>query len=151
MKEASEKDIKAIVAKMKEESVDGAFYCDFQAFCQIYRLEARRILRLELEEYVLLFTAKDTTRPNGDASGTLTLEKEMDRLGGVLRKYLRIGDVVTRCSQTQYLVMLSVCRHESVKVVAQRILNMYDRMAITNRLSVRYDMAEITSANLESF
>ena len=69
--------------------------------------------------------------------------------GEILQKYLRIGDVVTRCNKTQFLVMLPICRHESVKVVAQRIMNMFGRCTMANGISVRFDLAELLSVKLE--
>ncbi len=149
MREENRKNLKVLVNEIKEKSAEGAFVCDYSVFRQIYQLEARRILRLGIEEYILLFTVQEETHQKADTSDTLSIEKEADRLGEILRKYLRIGDVVTRCNPTQFLVMLPICRHESVKVVAQRIINMFHRIVNTKKISVSYELVELISVNLE--
>lgn len=149
MKGIIAKNLRELTAEMKEEKADGAFFCDFYIFSKIYQLEARRILRLGIEEYILLFTVQDKPSPGAAALEDSACEKEADRLGEILQRYLRIGDVVTRCNQTQFLVLLPVCRHESVRIVAQRILNLFDRNVKVKGISVRYELAELLSVKLE--
>ena len=123
----------------------GAFFCDYQSFQQIYRVEVRRACRVGISEYILLLTVRrwgglseKTVIDAGMTFGMEVLEKS-------IRKVLRMGDVVTRGSQTQFLVLLSSCSYETGVMVAERIYKEFKKKLRNQKLDLRYELREIFS------
>ena len=92
---------------------------------QIFRLEERRLRRDKKRAFIILFTLTDRN------NGFLPLDKrdtEMDILGEKIKQSLRMGDVYTRYSSCQYLVMVLDVSIENVDVIASRICSAYYQM-----------------------
>lgn len=51
----------------------------------------------------------------------------MERLEDTLKASLRIGDVVSRYSDSQYVVLLPACNYENGRKVSERIINRFYR------------------------
>ena len=64
---------------------DGAFFCDYQVFRQIYRMEARRLKRLGIAEYVMLLTLSRKNKVFQKNAVDPVLESGMTILEEVLR------------------------------------------------------------------
>lgn len=117
--------IERVQEDMTEEHADGAFFCGYPVFREIYRLEARKITRIGEAEYVLLLTIK---QKEGIGSATEQIEqfrikKAMEGLEGTLHKSLRIGDVAAKYSDSQFVILLPSCTYEGGRMVADRIVN----------------------------
>lgn len=130
---------------MEKDPLKGAFFCDYQSFQQIYRVEVRRAGRVGISEYILLLTVRrwgglseKTVIDAGMTFGMEVLEKS-------IRKVLRMGDVVTRGSQTQFLVLLSSCSYETGVMVAERIYKEFKKKLRNQKLDLRYELREIFS------
>lgn len=93
-----------IAREMEEKETQPGAYCqDYDTFKQIFRLEERRLRRDKKRAFIILFTLTDRN------NGFLPLDKrdtEMDILGEKIKQSLRMGDVYTRYSSCQYLVMV---------------------------------------------
>lgn len=131
----------------EEEAPDGAFICGYAIFQEIYRIEARRISRMGMSEYVLLLTL------SLQQEGTLTetamyylLNRAMDRLEDALKRSLRIGDVAARYSDTQYVVMLPACTYEAGQKVANRVIGRFKKDVKNKNYTVTFDIEEVTMA-----
>lgn len=83
-------------SEITEKSVDGAYLCGYTVFREIYHLEARKIKRLGMSEYLVLFTidmdAKISSKIGKEAIKD-NMQKAMNMLERVLCDTLRIGDV----------------------------------------------------------
>ena len=123
----------------------GAFFCDYQNFRQIYRMEARRNQRLGIAEHVLMLTLYRNGGIKRDASVDSGLAEGMILLGDHLKNYLRKGDVVTRYSQTQYIVLLPGCNYESGILVAERIKKLFDKGIGKKHLELKYELKGINT------
>lgn len=121
-----EPDMSLIAREMEEKRVDPGAYCqDYDTFKQIYRLEERRLRRERKNAFIILFTLTDKN------NGFLPLDKrdaEMEILENEIKQCLRMGDVYTRYSSCQYLVMLLDVAIENESVVAERICDAYYRI-----------------------
>lgn len=124
---------------------EGAYLCEYPVFRQVYRVEARRITRLGIAEYILMLTVRASGPEFPDESADLRLGKAMDALERVICKYLRAGDVVSRYSPTQFIVMLPTCSYESGTGVAERIRRNFKRYAEKYRCEVAYELAELSA------
>jgi len=119
-------DMSLIAREMEEKEIPPGACCqDYETFKQIYRLEERRLRREKKRAFIILFTLTDRN------NGFLPLDKrdaEMDILGEKIKQCLRMGDVYTRYSSCQYLVMVLDVSIENVGVITDRICSAYYRM-----------------------
>lgn len=118
-------DMSLIAREMEEKRAQPGAYCqDYDTFKQIYRLEERRLRREKKNAFIILFTLTDKN------NGFLPLDKrdvEMGILENEIKQCLRMGDVYTRYSSCQYLVMLLDVSIENEGVIAERICDAYYR------------------------
>ena len=114
-------DINAIKNDLKEsENNGGAFYCEYEVFKNLYRLEARTATRAGQSIFIALLTVE-----NDDPNTALDLKiqsKIMDNLFDVVQKQLRKGDVFARFSASQYVLMLPTLTYENCDIVISRIV-----------------------------
>ena len=69
----------------------------------------------------------------------------MNVLEEVVRDSLRIGDVATRCSPTQIIVLLPTCTYEAGNKVARRIEKKFKGKSPHRGLELLYELAECSS------
>jgi hypothetical protein len=81
----------------------GAFVCEYGFFREVYRLEARRAQRSGMSVHIGLITV---ALPGGGVPPLGVLNITMDQLLEVLVQNLRRGDVISKYSGAQYVVML---------------------------------------------
>lgn len=120
--------------------VKGAYMCDYSVFCQFYQIESRRISRLGIAEYVLLLTVIKQS----DKSSEKEIEYGMQVLHNILGERLRAGDVASRYSFCQYIVLLPACDYESGKKVAGRLRQQFLKEIGQYKLELQCDLKEIT-------
>lgn len=131
---------------IEEECVEGAFFCGYPVFREIYRLEARKIARLGNAEYVVLFSLESHKASHGaniSKADEFMMNKSMRRFEQVLDYSLRVGDVVARYSDLQYIVLLSSCSYESSKNVADRIISKFNSGNNNADLEWKYSLEEV--------
>lgn len=97
---------------------EGAFLCDPDVFRFLYKLEQRRGERSGQAVFLGLLTL---TRPDYGMPATKTLQETMENLKESLETSLRKGDVVSRWSEAQYLVLLPGLSLEQAERVLARI------------------------------
>ncbi|MCI6869049.1 MAG: hypothetical protein MR871_14105 [Lachnospiraceae bacterium] len=138
--------LEQVLLDMKEqEKPQEAFLCDYQIFRQLYQIEARRINRLGIAEYVLLFTVRRKGRSWQAAGVDAGIAEGMDVLEKLLRNSLRAGDVISRYSQSRFIVMLPTCSYEAGIKVAKRIQEMFHKNIGSRHLEVQAEMAELSA------
>lgn len=118
-----ETDINIVKEDLRESNqTSGAFYCEYEVFKSLYRLEARTAARSGQAIFVSLLTVSDSQ------GGMLDLKlqsKVMDNLAEVIKNGLRKGDVFSRFSATQYVLMLPTLTYENCMMVMDRIIKRY--------------------------
>jgi tetratricopeptide (TPR) repeat protein len=119
----TETDLDIIKESLKEPEANGAFTCDYEVFKNVYRLEARAASRLGRSVFLGLLTLLDD---NDLAPATDVLTPEMDRLLAVINTSLRKGDVISRFSASQYILMLPNLTFENGQMVLDRIGRRFD-------------------------
>ena len=73
------------------------------------------------------------------------LEKGMSQLEELLRSSLRIGDVLTRYSVTQFIALLPACSYESGVKVGKRIEKQFQNAIKKMRLELSIELMELTA------
>lgn len=118
-----ETDINVVKEDLREpEQTTGAFYCEYEVFKNLYRLEARTAARSGQAIFVSLITVTD---PKGGTLDIKLQSKVMDGLFEVIKGSLRKGDVFSRFSATQYVLMLPTLTYENCIMVMDRVIKRY--------------------------
>ena len=102
----------------------GALVCDYDFFRVIYHAEARSVARSGAAIHIALLNVE------GEGARSLSrrsLDCAMDNLLEVVRSILRRGDIVSRCSISQYILMLPNANYENSCKVCQRIIRTFFR------------------------
>jgi tetratricopeptide (TPR) repeat protein len=118
---------------------DKTFMCDYNVvFREIYRLEQRRIARLGISEYMVLFTVDSNKSSLSGDKMTVLLSKATTILGEAIENSLRSGDIASRCSELQYIALLPNCPEEMVDMVARRIIDTYEKEVCKKNLFIKF-------------
>ena len=141
-------DIGSLLEEVKEhEPPKQAFFCDYQIFRHIYRIDMRRVERLGIAEFVVLFTLRRRNNIRRVTGATKGLLEGMDILEHSIGSSLRIGDVAAQYSPTQILVLLPMCTYEAGIKVAKRVQRNFRKNIGNKKLELDYEMAELLAQN----
>lgn len=125
-----ESDLDMIREDLAEQNAPmGAYYCDYEVFKNMYRVEARAASRSGEAIFVGLLTVTDT---DNNIPELRLLSRVMEHLLECIRLSLRRGDVVSRFSPTQYVLMLPTLTYENGEMVLERICRRF-RQDFRNR------------------
>ena len=106
------------------ETVPGAMQCDYDYFKVLCYSESRSMERSGNATHVLLLSVTgQTDKPLSKR----TLERIMEQLGAQIRTNLRRGDAFSRCSVSQYIIMLPQANYENSCMVARRVVGAFNR------------------------
>lgn len=130
----------------EKEEPHGVFLCDYQIFRQIYRLEVRRVGRIGISEYILLLTVRRVGSLWAGAVSDSGLAEAVALLEKTVRETLRIGDVASRSSFTQYVILLSACSYEAGISVVKRIRKNFLKKVKNRRIELEYELEDLSSA-----
>lgn len=123
-----EHDLEIVKEDLREASLaQGAFYCEYEIFKNIYRLEARSISRSGQAIFIAMLTVADSS---GQVPQPPVLGPAMERLLEAVRSSLRRSDVVSRFSASQYVLMLLSTNFENAQLILDRIIK---RFKLDNR------------------
>lgn len=145
---------------LEEEETESPYCCSYPSFLDIYRITARIGERAGTESLLLLCTvlagtrygpSKETERCTEEleARRRRYIEKQMIQLKQVLREDLRIGDVYTRYSENQYLVLLIGAGTEDGKRIVARLDRHWERMGKGGRAKVRFAVQAVEGPGTE--
>ena len=115
------------IAKIKQDisekgQAKGAFFCDYEVFKEMYRVNARAAARTGQKMFIGLLTLTDA---EGCTLVGRMRNRAMDHLHRTLQFSLRRGDIVARFSGSQYVVMIATRNYENGLKVIGRIANRY--------------------------
>jgi DNA-binding SARP family transcriptional activator len=123
--------------QLKEPDAEsGALFCDYDFFKVIYRAQARAVARSGDAVHLCLLTVSGE---NGELSKR-SLDVCMENLRRIVCSHIRKGDVASRCSVSQYVVMLPQANYENACAVMERITRTFDRQYPHSPASVRYSV-----------
>lgn len=115
----------------------GALYCEYDFFKLLYQVQARAILRSGDTIHIALFSLHGQ---NKKALARRSLDRAMDNLQELIVNNLRQGDVVTRCSVSQLIIMLPQANYENSCAVCQRILKAFSRQYPHSPADIHYSV-----------
>ena len=118
-----ETDLGVIMNDLREAAArPGAFVCEYGFFKEAYRLEVRRAIRSGTCVHLCLITV---SLPDGGMPQLKVLSNTMDQLLDVLVNNLRRGDVVSKFSGAQYVIMLPAANYEDSNMVMDRVVRAF--------------------------
>ena len=136
-----ETDLEVIQSDLREAACrPGAYVCEYGFFQEAYRLEARRSSRNGTCVHIALLTV---SLPDGSMPALKQLNMTMDQFLVALQTQLRSGDVVSRYSAVQYVVMLPAANFEDSQKVMERIVSAFYRQHRHNFLKITYKIREV--------
>ena len=115
----------------------GAYKVEYDGFKHIFHFIARHSNRQETDMGIILFTI---SKRDGNMIDPLTLSNAMFDLENVIKVSLRIGDVATKYSSCQYLVMLIGMDKANHEEVVNRVINNYAHFAEKYNIVVKCDV-----------
>lgn len=121
------------------DAVRGAYECAYPNFLESYRLVSRLIERTGQAAWLLLCTITD-----GKGYGLETgnrLDTLNEDLHAAIKGTLRRGDMFTRYSDNQYLILLMEIKQEDCARVIERINNNLEKR--TRRKYIEYNIAPV--------
>lgn len=132
--------LKEIQGELTEnEEVRGAFYCSYPSFTENYRYMKRVISRTGQQAYLMLCTITDGKGYPLEKGERL--ERFSEELGVAIRGALRKGDLYTRYSNNQYLVLLLDTSQEDCRIVIERINKTFENPNRKNYL--KYNVSSL--------
>ena len=114
-----------ICRQLKEtEEAPGALFCEYDFFKVLYQAQARAIARTGEAYHIGLLSVKARAGKNLSQS---SLDIVMKNLQELICSSVRRGDIATRCSATQFILMLPRANYESSCMVCNRIIRNFCR------------------------
>ncbi len=127
--------IQEIQSSLQEEPLTGAYYCSYPSFIDAYHILERNMERTGQSVFLLLCTLVDYAgKPIQNRDKLETRSRILKECIGMS---LRRGDIYTRYSVSQYLVLLVGSNQEGCDVVSKRISYQLQEREKT-RAGVRY-------------
>lgn len=102
----------------------GAMICDYDFFKVLYRAEARAMSRSGNAVHIALITVQGE---GGRELAKRSLDRAMDNLQEQVRLNLRRGDIASKCSVSQYILLLPRANYENSCMVCQRVIKAFCR------------------------
>lgn len=132
----AELDLSVIKEDLQEaQTENGAYYCDYEIFKNLYRIHARCLKRTGQSIFVALMSLMDSEGSilkGTQAVPAVNLFKE------VILRNLRKGDTVSAYSSAQFIIMLPLINYENAEMVMQRIIRRFENSYKKKDLKIIY-------------
>ena len=125
---------------MEETPAFGAYSVDYGNFEKIYRLIARSLSRNKKDAQIILFSITENIHGTMDISD---LNEAMNALERCIIGSLRKGDVTSRYSSSQQVVIMIDSNQENGHMIAERIISNYSRMYDNYNIDLVYNIEQI--------
>jgi len=140
-----ELDLNIIKDNLREKKYSkGAFFCELGLFKEISQIESRAIERTGVSINLVLFTIIDI---NDNPIKQHIMNKYMDKLHESIKSSLRRGDVFTRYSLCQYIVMLPSTNFENANMVSDRITRDFKKKIAKPDLDIKFTVSPLKPNN----
>lgn len=122
----------------------GAYLLNFESFHHVYNFIRRFIERSKTDVRTLLFTVSENEHVHPDLAET---ELALEALEKAIYTSLRRSDISTRYSSRQIIVILMDANNENSDMVAERILDSFDKLYTGRKVRIDYGIAQVNSRN----
>lgn len=136
-----ETDLDTIKANLKESRKKReAFYCEYEFFKDLYRLEARVAEHTGSSLFLCLTTVISTT---GTVPELELLNKSMYQLKEAFLESLRSSDVFARYSVSQYILMLPSDSYELAEIILKKAVEQFHRKTTKGLVEIIYNLTPL--------
>jgi len=115
---------------LSDADFSGAYYCDASIFKTLVQIEARSVPRSGRTAFIIRFDTKH--EPKVKDGGI------MKQLGLAIPKCLRMGDLFTRSSPNQYMILLYSLTQEDCQMLISRILRAIDSKYLPSLIGTQF-------------
>ena len=119
----------------------GAMVCEYDFFKILYRSEVRSIARNGHSANICLLSVSGK---DGEMLARRSLDPAMNNLQVLVQNNLRRGDVIARCSISQYIILLPQANYENSRMVADRLASAFYRRYPHSPARLRYTVQPLT-------
>lgn len=117
----------------------GPLFCDYHVFKQFYQAEARSVSRRGDAIHVGMLTIADIEKTE---MAQYVMEQTMEKLRQQIAGQLRQGDVVSRCSISQYVILLQA-NYENSNMVCERIIRAFEKANPYSPATIGYSVLSL--------
>lgn len=121
------------------------FFCEYEEFKALYALQVKRNERRKEEGYVILITCyiDDTSFSGAMEVQDFLVDHTMQEIKEMLCSKLREIDIVSKCSDRQYIVLLDRCTYENTIKITKRLQSAFDIKRSTKVTRTDFDIKKI--------
>lgn len=119
----------------------GAMQCDYDHFKVLCYAQSRDMERSGNVTHVVLLSVAPM---DGKPLSKSALSRTMERLGEQIRLNLRRGDTFSRCSLSQYILMLPKANYENSCMVSRRLISAFQRAHPHTHVKIHYMVQPLT-------
>ena len=136
-----EMDLSIIKSQMTEaEKRSGAFYCEYEFLKDIYRLEARSAARKGTPVHICLLSISGK---DGNQLSKRTTNNVMNIFSDIIKNSLRSGDVYSRYSISQYVIILPKADYKNSELIMERIIKKFRQEHTHSPVTTTYSIQTI--------
>jgi DNA-binding SARP family transcriptional activator len=115
----------------------GALFCDYDFFKVIYHAEARAVARSGDAVHIGLLSVTDEKKQELPKR---SLDRAMENLQELIRACLRRGDIASRCSISQFILLLPQANYENSCKVCERVIKAFARQYPHSPAEIHYSV-----------
>lgn len=133
-------DLSVIRERLREQNAQKrAYFCDFSVFQNLYHIEARSAARSGFSVFLCLISL----RADKEAADNALTASAMAKMGETIGRSLRAGDVYSRYSVNQYIIMLSAANYENCTQIGARIIKAFQNAKPKLNVIADYALSEL--------
>ena len=117
----------------------GPLFCEYHVFRQFYQVEARSVSRRGDAIHVGMLTIAEMEKTE---MAQYVMEQTMEKLRQQIAGQLRQGDVVSRCSASQYVILLQA-NYENSNMVCERIIRAFEKANPYSPATIGYSVLSL--------
>lgn len=140
--EQEQLDVQQLIQRVAErKEYMGAYRVEYDSFSYIYRFIARNVERTKQPVQIALFTFPLKEKSEEEV---MKIQNSLALLEKAIAQSLRRGDVTSRISLTQQIVILMGANKENGMHVVDRMVQCYDGLAGEEGLKIEYDIKDVS-------
>lgn len=140
--EQEQLDVQQLIQRVAErKEYMGAYRVEYDSFSYIYRFIARNVERTKQPVQIALFTFSLKEKSEEEV---MKIQNSLALLEKAIAQSLRRGDVTSRISLTQQIVILMGANKENGMHVVDRMVQCYDGLAGEEGLKIEYDIKDVS-------
>ena len=127
----------------KEGGTRGPFFCEYEAFKEVYNIYMRNLERLGSTMFLGVIMLGEA----GNQTNVIRRESCMAGLQEILKTNMRKGDIITRFSENTYALLLPTVNYASGNMVMERIEKLYYQEYSSHAISMYVRISPLGTEN----